>query len=294
MRRKSIILLVILSLALYLSLQVSCSSGDEKTKDVTQGDVTVGDVINLEDTKTEDSAGDTSLSDAGEETMPDAVSIDATPDAEDDGGAVKDEGSTTDVGTASFIYWEEGPNTLDTHAEGIAAYADGKIYLMAIFGSSQYKREVYNIAEKKWEPLANPPEGFNNDMSMRAGGVIGKNIHIVNGHYWFTPYTDHYVLNTETLEWSKKEAYPGEPVGKSCAAVYEGKLYVAGGEKQINSNTSVNKFYRYDPAAGKWEELAPMKNARSDFACAFVNGKFHVAGGYAEYKVPLSSHEIYD
>lgn len=217
-----------------------------------------------------------------------------TEDTGSDTGTTKDTGNLADVGFESKIDWQDGPSTLDKHAEGIAAYVDGKIYLLAIFGTSKFKREVLDIAEGKWSPLPDLPSDFNNNMSMRAGGVIGKSIHIVNGHYWFTPYTDHYVFDTETQEWSKKEPYPADAVGKSCAAVYDGKLYVAGGEKTINSNTAVNKFYRYDPATGEWTELAPMKQPRADFACAFVNGKFHVAGGYQESKKPLALHEIYD
>ncbi len=297
MRRKAFIFLSTLISFALLFYAVSCQSDEDKTKDTLSGDAipndtAASDITGSDSPISPDASDDVNTGDTGGDTS--SVTDTGTEDTGGDAGANNDTGSTADVGFESRIEWQDGPSTLDKHAEGIAAFAGGKIYLLAIFGTSKYKREVLDISEGKWNPLADLPEGFNNDMSMRAGGVIGKSIHIVNGHYWFTPYTDHYVFNTETQEWSKKEPYPGDAVGKSCAAIYDGKLYVAGGEKAINSNTAVSRFYRYDPATGEWTELAPMKQPRADFACAFVNGKFHVAGGYQESKKPLASHEIYD
>ena len=60
------------------------------------------------------------------------------------------------------------------------------------------------------------------------------------------------------------------------AAVFDGKLYVAGGL----ITGAVNNFEVYDPVANAWQTLAPMPTARYGVGLGVVNGILYAVGGY--------------
>ncbi|KAG4170458.1 hypothetical protein ERO13_A12G148500v2 [Gossypium hirsutum] len=52
--------------------------------------------------------------------------------------------------------------------------------------------------------------------------------------------------------------------------------------------------YQYDSCLNRWRRLADLNVARADFACAEVNGKVYVVGGYGVEGESLSTVEVYD
>lgn len=68
------------------------------------------------------------------------------------------------------------------------------------------------------------------------------------------------------------------PVAAACAVAIGGRLYVAGGERA--DGTPVATFEMYDTRTQRWEKLPDLQAARSRYACATVEGKLYVLGGW--------------
>ena len=91
-------------------------------------------------------------------------------------------------------------------------------------------------------------------------------------------------LTAENAAW---ESLPGGPKLTGLAMVeYGGKLYRVGGftakntDDQDQSLWSQNSFASFDPASGKWTDLAPLPAGRSSHDAAVIDGKLYVVGGW--------------
>src|SRR5258708_32418607 len=79
-------------------------------------------------------------------------------------------------------------------------------------------------------------------------------------------------------------------------AEINGKVYLLGGVALGREDSPINQ--EFDPATGRWRDLAPMPRGTSHVGVAAMNGKIYVAGGctanghdnpldqFAEYAVP--------
>ena len=82
-------------------------------------------------------------------------------------------------------------------------------------------------------------------------------------------------------------------VGSIALAVFDGKLYFAGG-LGTTAHNHLSSVERYDPATNAWEAVAPMATARDSHGMATLDGKLYAVGGYNGDDGPLSSMEQYD
>lgn len=79
--------------------------------------------------------------------------------------------------------------------------------------------------------------------------------------------------------WSLGPPLP-EPLNHGMAAAVDGILYALGGQSTSQGSGSyVNRVYALDPAAGVWEEKAPMPTARSGGVAVVLDGLIYIAGG---------------
>ena len=62
-----------------------------------------------------------------------------------------------------------------------------------------------------------------------------------------------------------------------AAAALDGRIYVAGGLAQFGATRA---FEIYDPAADRWEKLAPLPGPLHHFGMAALGGRIYVSGGY--------------
>jgi N-acetylneuraminic acid mutarotase len=133
-----------------------------------------------------------------------------------------------------------------------------------------------------------------------AGVIMDEKVYIIGG--WNIPDIIHpeMHLKTNSVEiysiknnsWSSVSALPQklEHVG---AAVYNGKLYVVGGDFGLRQYSS-NKLFIYDPASNTWKEGKPMPTARSGLTTAFIDGILYAIGGQDLTGVPVNTNEAYD
>jgi hypothetical protein len=98
-----------------------------------------------------------------------------------------------------------------------------------------------------------------------------------------------------TDTWTVRPAMPTPRMGL-CAVEINGLIYALGGGDGIRPT---NVLEVLDPAAGingvgAWQTLAPMMNARQDFACAVLNGQIYAIGGRGASGAPVATTEVYD
>ena len=125
----------------------------------------------------------------------------------------------------------------------------------------------------------------------RTGSVFVTNASI-------TDLVDRYDPATDTwINYSRAITDRGDTSG----AVYNGRLYIAGGEYQDNvRKMAFWEVESFDPASNTWDVLPHMNVSRHGFAAAFVGNRFHVVGGsFQSDGMPGSfsdtaSHEIYE
>ncbi|KAG8090906.1 hypothetical protein GUJ93_ZPchr0011g28852 [Zizania palustris] len=99
------------------------------------------------------------------------------------------------------------------------------------------------------------------------------------------------VYNVTTGEWSRERA-PPVPMFAQCAAVGSRLAVMGGWDPQTFE--PVADVHVLDAATGVWHRGAPMRSARSFFACAAAGGKIYVAGGHDKHKNALKTAEAYD
>lgn len=77
--------------------------------------------------------------------------------------------------------------------------------------------------------------------------------------------------------WAAVPDYP-VPVKDNAAGAYGGRIYSFGGASTLGTTPA---SYRYDPDTRAWEQIAAMPGDRQNMAGAFLDGRFHVIGGWS-------------
>ena len=86
--------------------------------------------------------------------------------------------------------------------------------------------------------------------------------------------------------------------GKACCqatAVLNDRIYVFGGQSNLDSINATSVTYEYNPAADTWTRKADMPTARSVASAAAVDGKIYVIGGaIKQLNTRFQTVEMYD
>lgn len=95
--------------------------------------------------------------------------------------------------------------------------------------------------------------------------------------------------------WSTKAPYPLSPNCLAAAGFIAGKVYVAGGWLNCDSNATTNALEIYDPVTNTWTAGPSMPVATGDAATAVVGGKLYVVGGCGPCSGPgFTTVQVYD
>jgi N-acetylneuraminic acid mutarotase len=119
-----------------------------------------------------------------------------------------------------------------------------------------------------------------------AAGVVNGKIYVIGGRIgaaFIGPSSD--LNNVEgydpaTDKWGPPLAKM--PTARSAVAsgVFNGKIYIAGGEWQnATEQTVFRAFEAYDPATNTWSILPPMAIARHGVASAVIGNRFYAVSG---------------
>ena len=149
---------------------------------------------------------------------------------------------------------------------------DGLFHLL---GGKWRQHSVYDPGSDEWSKVAPMPVKVNRVQAVAVGGKI----YMVGGMVkWKAPTIESravLIYDPDTNSWSRGAPMP-RPRGAGGVAVFEGKIYYAGG---IADSRSVKWFDVYNPSKDKWRKLPNMPIARQHFQAAVVNGKFYAFGG---------------
>ena len=75
-----------------------------------------------------------------------------------------------------------------------------------------------------------------------------------------------------------------------------GKIYVLGGGRAMGGQPNLPLAQEFDPATGRWRDLAPLPQGASHLDAITMNGKIYVAGGFgwSNHRNPIDSFLEYD
>ena len=155
---------------------------------------------------------------------------------------------------------------------------DGKLYVMG--GRGKRPVEVFDPANNSWRKLADAPLEMHHFQPV----AIGKKIYVIGAFTCCYPLETTidtvYIFDTSNNQWSKGPKLPANRKrGGAGAAVYNGKIYLLGGNTRGHSGGAVNWFDEFDPATGQWKTLPGAPDARDHVTIGIANGKLVAAGG---------------
>ncbi len=130
---------------------------------------------------------------------------------------------------------------------------------------------------KKLADIANPQYGC-------AAAVVNDKLHILGGTTHRSRSADtHQVYDPASNSWTQKAALPG-PRAWPAVAVYDGKIFVFGGDKMgwpPPYDTETKTSWVYDPAGDCWSDIAELPNPRSYAAAVTVDNYIYIFGSRA-------------
>ena len=150
-----------------------------------------------------------------------------------------------------------------------------------------------------WSMAAPLPQG----RSETQAATVGDKIYLIGGGWTETKdgksterYTDGFTTEYDprTNSWRERTRSP-EGLTHQGIAVLGGKIYLAGGFAGGRHTLPSTGVYSYDPAADRWQSLAPLSGLRGSVTLAAAGGKVHAIGGrIMGEETAVATHEVYD
>ena len=107
--------------------------------------------------------------------------------------------------------------------------------------------------------------------------VVGGRIHVLGGGNNVSTVATHYVLDTNTGQWTTAAQLP-RAEGSPAAVVRGGKIYAIGGRSGVSD---FGNTYIYDPAADAWTG-GPSIPPRGTAGAAVWRGSIYLFGGESQ------------
>jgi len=196
---------------------------------------------------------------------------------------------------------EHSSLTIPKYGAGIAK-SDTHIYVIGgiekndenpdISGEASSLAHYYSMELNQWDVTL----GLNTKRSFLTAEVNGQFLYIIGGKS---------STNLALTDVSRILLTGGVPGGvwdtvnvhdmtnaraKQSSVIYSGKLYVFGGDDNVDAMTSCEV---YDFKTNLWTDIEPLPAKRMGTAAVVFNDKIWVIGG-ADYKIPYNSIYIYD
>ncbi|HEY6820862.1 MAG TPA: kelch repeat-containing protein, partial [Burkholderiales bacterium] len=163
--------------------------------------------------------------------------------------------------------------------------------------------EEYDPASNTWRGRASMPTPRNH----MVGGAINGKVYVASGRVGAAfisggstniGVTEAYDPATDS--WSQGLARMADARSAAAGGVYDGKLYITGGEYQTpGMMATFRSLEAYDPVANAWQTLRPMPVSRHGLAGAVVGNRLHMVSGDVQsagtgVHVHTDSHDAYE
>ena len=157
-----------------------------------------------------------------------------------------------------------------------AAVLGGKIHVIGGGNSSSTiaAHSVFDPATSSWSAAAPLPRAEGSP----AAVVLGGKLYAIGGRSGVDDYGDVYVYDAAANRWSRGPSIP--PRGTAGAAVFNGAIYVFGGESQARART-LGEVFRFAPGDAGWTQVATMPQARNYARAVVFRKAVYVVGGSA-------------
>lgn len=162
--------------------------------------------------------------------------------------------------------------------EASAVAVGNSLYLLG--GRGNRPLEIFDTVNRTWRDLGRAPVELHHFQPV----VVGEKIYALGAFTCCYPnepsVAEIYVFDTISEQWSTAGVVPeARRRGAAAAAVYNGKIYLVGGNTLGHNGGAVPWFDSYDPSTGDWEILPDAPNARDHFAVAVIAGRLVSAAG---------------
>jgi N-acetylneuraminic acid mutarotase len=163
--------------------------------------------------------------------------------------------------------------------------------------------EEYDPATNTWRQRAPMPTPRNH----MVGGAINGKVYVASGRVG-AAFISGGSSNVGVIEaydpatdsWSQALARMANARSAGAGAVYNGKLYITGGEYQEpGMMATFRSLEAFDPATNSWQTLQPMPVSRHGLAGAVVGNRLHMVSGDVQsagtgVHVHTDSHDAYE
>ncbi|MFC3415066.1 Kelch repeat-containing protein [Algoriphagus hitonicola] len=155
---------------------------------------------------------------------------------------------------------------------------NGKFYLIG--GRGERPVDEYDPKTNSWQAIAQAPLEISHFQAIAYENEIWI-VGAFTGNYPHeTPIEDILIFNPEKKEWRNGPKIPKERLrGSAGVAVYQDKIYLAGGIIDGHYEGFVPWLDELDPKTGKWRVLPDAPHARDHISAAIVNDQLYLAGG---------------
>lgn len=166
--------------------------------------------------------------------------------------------------TANMEMWEYDP-ALDSWLQKTSGPAIGRIHpAFSVVGDRVYIGQgqqngnfvdlddwyEYNTTTDSWTQKTN----FMSARHHGVGATVGNTVYVGTGHHLSNMYDDWYAYDASADSWQTLTSFPGDGRSAPNAVARNGKVYLFGGEDEINF-TRFDDFWEYDPVADAWASL---------------------------------------
>ncbi|MEO1698105.1 MAG: NPCBM/NEW2 domain-containing protein [Planctomycetota bacterium] len=199
-----------------------------------------------------------------------------------DGSGVPSVASIVSIGPPRPTAWTAlaalaGPSISARHEAG-AAEVNGKIYLMG--GRGSRPTQEYDPASRAWRSLAPTPIELHHFQPVVLDGLV----YVVGAFTGPFPNESNVqnirIYDPRSDSWSVGASLPaGRQRGSAGAVVYDGRIWLVGGNNQGHNGGARSWFDVYDPASDSWTALPDAPRARDHFLAGVVGHRLVVAGG---------------
>jgi N-acetylneuraminic acid mutarotase len=155
-----------------------------------------------------------------------------------------------------------------------AVVLDGKIHVLGGGNSTSTvaAHSVYDPARNSWSSAAPLPRSEGSP----AAVVLGGKLYAIGGRSGLDDYGDVYVYDAGSDRWSRGPSIP--PRGTAGAAVFQGAIYLFGGESQASTRT-LGDVLRLAPGDADWTRVTTMPQARNYARAVVFRNALYVVGG---------------
>lgn len=186
---------------------------------------------------------------------------------------------------------------------------NGKIYVFGGNGNPDglnlKSTEVFNPAQNQWTPRADNKNNNGDGIEELTGVGLNGKLYVFgawggtgsNGFYGNFNFAQVYDPDTDT--WTSIAPKP-TPVSSAPCAVYNGEIYVFGGEftyedaRGKERQTRYNVVEAYNPANDTWRLVTKMPKTVINPALAVVGDRAYVLGGVSSTIKPLMTPMAFD